>query len=122
MVHGNALRFANDVPAGDIESRGQSHEYDIEGVLANQVGEIPAPHATWPDSDDTLVGEYLNDQGITFRQHHRPALVGVRAGKRLVYSTSVKIVLFSAMIPWHALSSHLARSAVSGHAQYMSDA
>ena len=37
---------------------------------------------------------------------------------RLLYSTSVKIELFSAMVPWHALSSHLAKSAVSGHAQY----
>ena len=36
-----------------------------------------------------------------------------------VYSTSVKIALFSAMVPWHALSSHLAKSAVSGHAQYI---
>ena len=36
-----------------------------------------------------------------------------------VYSTSVKIALFSAMAPWHAPSSHLAKSAVSGHAQYI---
>ena len=36
----------------------------------------------------------------------------------VLYSTSVKIALFSAMVPWHALSSYLAKSAVSGHAQY----
>ena len=35
-----------------------------------------------------------------------------------IYSTSVKIAFFSATVPWHALSSHLAKSAVSGHAQY----
>ena len=35
-----------------------------------------------------------------------------------IYSTSVKIALFSAMVPRHALSSHLAKSTVSGHAQY----
>ena len=35
-----------------------------------------------------------------------------------LYSTSAKIALFSAMVPWHALSSHLAKNAVSGHAQY----
>ena len=34
-----------------------------------------------------------------------------------VYSTSVKIALFSAMAPWHVPSSHLAKSTVSGHAQ-----
>ena len=34
------------------------------------------------------------------------------------YSTSVKIALFYAAVPWHALSSYLAKSAVSGHAQY----
>ena len=34
------------------------------------------------------------------------------------YSTPVKIALFYAVVPWHALSSHLAKSAVSGHAQY----
>jgi hypothetical protein len=38
----------------------------------------------------------------------------------LIYLTSVKIVLFfSAAAPWHALSSNLAKSAVSGHAQYI---
>ena len=31
----------------------------------------------------------------------------------------VKIALFSATVPWHALSSHLAKSAISGHAQYI---
>ena len=34
------------------------------------------------------------------------------------YSTSVKIALFFCGGPWHTLSSHLAKSAVSGHAQY----
>ena len=35
-----------------------------------------------------------------------------------LYSTLVKIAIFSAMVPWHALSSHLAKSTISGHAQY----
>ena len=33
-----------------------------------------------------------------------------------IYSTPVKIALFSATAPWHALSSNLAKNAVSGHA------
>ena len=39
-------------------------------------------------------------------------------GNRMAYSTSVKIAFFSATVPWHVLSLHLAKSAVSGHAQY----
>jgi len=37
---------------------------------------------------------------------------------RKLYSTSVKIAFFFCDGPWHALSSHLAKSAVSGHVQY----
>ena len=41
------------------------------------------------------------------------------AGKHIeLYSTSVKIALFFCDASWHASSSHLAKSAVSGHAQY----
>ena len=32
---------------------------------------------------------------------------------------TLKLHFFSATVPWHALFSHLAKSAVSGHAQYM---